>query len=302
MRRHLLLLFLGCVTLLGGAQCPAERFPALNVMLQSELVPGGIDLASYCVSNQAWSVGSVVLGCNNALYTPGMEVEEFLAVTEDEVHDRVESFWMGHADFDRADFLLLLNCEQPIHVKDWGQYNDDPAFQNQIFEAMKMRVDIFRSYFPNATIALGPSMRGQAEGRYGEAIFERIEGLQRAGEYGVFDSCSCFEPRMFLSYGPGDGPEWIAWTLAMTEQALDVSSDLTNSAGLSLPLCVTSSFLVFNGDSVHDGQYVSAAADIQLLRVLTYPNVHSISWWAGDFDEDDQLAFLAEIDPCLVAP
>ncbi|MHC4429397.1 MAG: hypothetical protein ACYS0D_12475, partial [Planctomycetota bacterium] len=196
---------------------------------------------------------------------------------------------------------LLLNCEQPIHVKDWGQYNDDPVFQNRIFEAMKMRVDIFRNWFPNATIALGPSMRGQSKGRYGGAIDERIEALERAGEYGVFDSCSCFESRMYLSYGPNDGPEWIAWTLAMTEQALDVSSSLANSAGLSLPLCVTSSFLVFNGDSVHDGQYMAAAADIQLLRVLTYPNVHSISWWAGDFD-DDQLDFLAELNPCLVAP
>ena len=300
-QRWAVLFFLGVFTLLSAARCP-EDVADFKVLLQSEQVPAGTALAPYCVDNNAWSVGSAVIGCESDLYAPGDPVAGFLNATEDQVRARVENFWDHRSHLDAPGTLLLLNCEEPIHVRNWSDYNNDPVFQDQIFEAMKMRVEVFREYFPQAIIALGPSIRGQGEGQYLQVILERIEALKRAAEYGVFDPCNCFEPRVFLSHGPDDGPNWVLHNLAMTTQAMDIASDLTNSYGLPLPLCVTSSFLVFNGGSLNDGEVAAEAARLQLAIILTYPNLLTVSWWAGFFDEDTQIPFLETLDACDFVP
>ena len=306
--------------LLGCWLFGSDHMPDFKITLQTEQIPDSGILTGHCANNDAWSVGSAILGCRTdmycceegdgdcfELYPPDhptcdpdgvIAIQGWLNATEEDINGWVEDFYNAKSFLNAQGTYLLLNCEQPIHVGDWHAYNDNPSLQNQIFEAMKKRADIFKSYFPQATVSLGPSFRPQNRGIYNNIILQRIESLERAGDYGVFDNMDCWEPRPYFAWGPGDGPDYLNWTRNAVRQGLDVTSELTISNGSHLPLCVNSSFRIFNDGSATPGAFVDLETALaQLEVVLEYPNVIVMGWWEGYYDPD-QIDFIQDLNLC----
>ena len=262
-----------------------------------EQVPPEFDLVPYCIDRKAMSVGSSVLGCQDSLYD-GDPLLGFLTATEADIHQWVSTFYFDFPYLNDPSTYLLLNCERisgGAAVRDWHIYNDFPAIQNLIFDAVKLRIEIFRSYFPDAIISLGPSLSPHKKGQYIPVILERMEALIKAGLHGVFDSVTCFEPRLFINYGPNDGPQWMEWNLAMTQQGLDIGSFLVNSSYQHLPLCPITSYYKASENSPEVVDIEMAREQVELI--LSYPNVLTFSWWTGNF-EQEQLSFMNDLNIC----
>ena len=176
---------------------------------------------------------------------------------------------------------LLMNCEKPLHPRKWGpDLNDNETLQMLYYNATKLRIQVVRETFPNATISFGPIFKPHNNGRYNSFTFERIEGNIRAGEQGVYDELDCLEPRIFFQFGPEE-ENYVALVENMTRQALDVSSfNLTNSSGSPIPLCVVSGFKVQGtNDTIDIGLLPAAIRQVEIVQ--TYPLVKLMGWWGG---------------------
>jgi hypothetical protein len=279
---------------------------SFGLALQGEFAtPEQQDLmANSCLSFDRISVNSSVIKC---LSTD--TIQNFIDYTDEEIENSITNF-ANNRDINTLETTdyFLLNCESPVHPGNWGDNeswgNSDEIneeLRTEYFLALKRRVDIFRQLMPNAIFSLGPTIRSHWEGRYFEPIFNRIEGAQRAGELGVFDNTSCFEPRVFHSQGPDD-PANETWMEDMTRQALDVAStELTNSTGAHLPLCVTSSILVFNGSSANNREPVSSElAQEQVEIVAEYDSVLMMNWWSGNFEDNIHPNLFADMNLCTL--
>jgi len=251
------------------------------------LTPDQFDLVEdQCMTNNAMSMHSSMIKCK------ADTLEEFLDETENSIRNSVINYLSSKGiDASSTDFFLL-NCEGPAHPRNWGQWNDDLDTQNAIFEATKMRIDIVREELPNALIAIGPSIRGHWKGNLIDAIANRIVGVKRAGEYGVFDNLDCLEPRGFI--------EDIAYVEPVTRQIMDASyNNFTNSAGERMSACVTVSY---TEDKIVDDVVVLLPPEIsiqQLDIIDEYDHVLMINWW-GDFNISYVPQYIEDLDLCNI--
>jgi len=247
------------------------------------------ELAPYCIATNGMSMGSSSILCRGGQIDT---LEDFLNVTQEEVLGRVDN--LNESILPRnTTAYLLLNCEGVAHPNTWRDWNNNTETQNLIFEAVRMRIDVFRSVFPNAIISLGPSPKGNNS--------ERIEAFKRAGEFGVFDRASCLEPRMFHRNGPDDGEfeDLLNSIERQVRGTLDAASAIKNSTGDPIEFCVTSSILVLNQNSQNYGSPVIAEfAQHQVDIILEHDLVKLINWWSGDFYDLDHPQLFGNMTLC----
>jgi len=254
------------------------------------------DLSDLCVNNRGFSMHSSAILCKDSF--PGYDdpIEGFIGQTEQQIQNKLNNYLNNHPELNtNTTDYLLMNCEKPIHPRRWGTLNDNETLQMRYYNATKLRIQVVRETFPNATISLGPIIKPHKDGEY-NPILERIEGYVRAGEQGVYDELDCLETRVFFRYGPEE-ENYIALMENMTRQALDVSSNLTNSSGAPIPLCVDSGFKI-QGTNVTVDPDLGEVAKLQVEIVLTYPSVKLMSWWSGSFNESLHPEWLANLSLC----
>jgi hypothetical protein len=180
--------------------------------------------------------------------------------------------------------LLLLDLEYELDAKLIGNYSFNVTLQNQIIEALKMRVHVARTELPPETkIALWNTILPNPRGVVTVAFNERMEGYHLAAEQGLFDELDYMLPDVYTRYGPLDAD--FNRTLNSTRMAIEYSESIIRPDGSRLPIIPILSFVVANGPggSLNSYQPVDRAmAWKQVELIQSYTDVETILWWAGD--------------------
>lgn len=181
--------------------------------------------------------------------TFGSNFQKFLDRTEDEVRDRLINNFLGNRPEVSAQTtnLLGIDIEQP-HLSDLHEY--PLSVQDQITDALKMRVEVTREVFPNARLGYYGTVVPDAQGRANNGTYlARMVALERAASRGLFDQVNVWMPVLYPRFGPDDNQnKWESYQ-AYTELGVDGARQLGDK-----PVIPFLHFRISNGNSANNDQ------------------------------------------------
>lgn len=244
----------------GGMQ------PQPHLALQNQYTSHAVEC--WGVGNNAWSIQGQYLGAPRFTNGQNTTVEQFLAWTQSDVEDELESYL---ADINSGPSIILdpntsdilvLDIEHPIHPKDWGKYYDEKGvvkFWN-LMNGFKIRIAAAREIFPNAQLGLYGVVVPMSKGGTGGPWPSRLNGYESAGTLGVYDGLDYLIPVVYSRWSYENGEIFQAGIERMVSQAIDTAGSLLNSSGEETPVFPLTNFYIANGSSLYHGYKAEPAA------------------------------------------
>ena len=221
------------------------------------------------------------------------DIDFFIESTPDLVRKRLRRFIDDkHVDANTEDFMLI-DIEAFVDLKKLGTYETDPDLQQQIIEAYRLRVEITKELLPNVKVGIWNTV-SPPPGKFPNipSIDKKQRGYHRASELGLFDDVDYLVPTLYNIFGPDDfnsEDAWLDWYYHYNERAINLTKEITDSQGTSIPIAPLLSLLTFNcaidecsGGTHHKGLPIRPQDSAFLINQLQqYPEVETIIFWSG---------------------
>lgn len=278
---------LGCETSLDNNEssdllsCPygnnLTNYATCDYRLALQNAYSELPVETYGISRRAWVIGAFALKAGN-----NETLGEMLSYSEAQIRTTFRNYLNNRPEINRDD-LFIIDIEDELDPELIGNYSDDPNLQNQVIDALKVRVHVARTELPNAKLALWNTVLPDPAGRQRQTFVERMDGYYLAGQRGLYDELDYMLPNVYTRYGINDSVSNFNALNNMTRMALEYSQNLTRSDNrTTLTVMPVLSFLVANGGSVNHHEPVNRTmARQQIEFIQSYPSVEAILWWAG---------------------
>jgi hypothetical protein len=185
---------------------------------------------------------------------------------------------------------IVLDIEFWLHPKDWHLYNDDPIKRDQLFTAIKRRIQAVDTRFPQARLVLyGVPTFIANPGDSDKLTTDRKQSYILASQAGVYDRLNGLGALCYFRNGDADY-DWntlVARVRNYFEYSINFGSSLKKSDGTDLNVDVLMSFACYNGASQSNNKAISI--DLQRVAIEKindlYSDVNNIIYWAGEIKE-----------------
>jgi hypothetical protein len=289
------------VLLLVAATSQAQTWNLVDhqVMFQDTKLAGSEKeiLDPFTYTNAAWSIGGY--GCSS---TNADSTTSFINKTEAEIESRFQTYIATHAISASSSRWIMLDIELPINPQYWGDSQYD-SIRDDYLLAVKRRVDVARSVFPNAELTLYAVVTPPVDSDPNNAAWNATSfaAFQRAGELGVYDNLDALSPHCYMSWGPDDNSYWQGTVDDYLRVGVDKTAQLTKSDGTThLPVWPLISFYNYNGSSANSGDlnptdWVLEKQIHPMYNEYTSDVVDRFAFWAPDPNSLDIAAYLTAV-------
>ena len=270
-----------------------NTFPVTNPNVNWRSLEG---LRANCVTANVWTVGGWGLSTSGK-----MTVEEFIGKTEFQVEAGFITY-LNKTGLDHdTQALVILDIEHPIHPSHFGDYLDDPLF-DEIIAAFKLRISVVRRLLPDAELSLfgvvGPPNNAD---EFNANFIKRIEALRLAGELGLYDELDYLSPSLYVRWGPDD--KLYDTNIEMTRIGIDYTESVT---GKKVAPFLSLKVINKSPKTAYDGEYYPInVAESQLDFLRAHPAVEKILYWTPPVPDNFYYVsdreihdFFSSLDPC----